>query len=297
MRRPIGVITCLGVRRIEALAADSGTLQAYLRAIAKFPRLAPEQERELGRRIRGLGDPDALNALVESNLRFVVFYAKRYRNLGVPFLDLIHEGNLGLIEAAKRFDPDRNSKFVTYGVWWIRQSIMHLLSDWSHVYTLPPKVGGAAARCGRLVAALQAQLEHVPTRQEIADELEISEEDVETLMRLQTDEVSLNHRVWIQGLGREDGVQLGETLPDRVDQIECGITREALALELAAALDELEPKERQIMRLRYGLHDGEMWTLQQIGTRLQVSRERIRQMEGRAMQKLRRRKNLRSYLN
>lgn len=285
------------VRRIETLAADSATLQVYLREIAKFPRLTIEEERDLGRRIRQLSDDEAVRTLVQSNLRFVVSYAKRYRHLGVPFLDLIHEGNLGLIEGAKRFDPERNVKFITYAVWWVRQAIMHLLSDSARAYSVPSKVSGAAARFGRQVAALAVQLEHVPSMQEIAEQLEISEEDAEAMMRLQLDDVSLNDRVRL-GDGEADGVELADTLAvDGVHEIEDDLTRDALVQELEFAMAELDPKERQVMRLRYGLHGGEAWTLQQIGDRLHLSRERIRQIESRAMQKLRRRKGLRSYLN
>ena len=285
------------MRRIEALAADSGSLHAYLRAIAKFPCLAPEQERELGRRIRQDGDDEALHRLVESNLRFVVSYAKRYRHLGVPFLDLIHEGNLGLIEAARRFDPGRNVKFITYGVWWIRQAVMHLVAESSHVYSLPPKVSGAAARFGRQVAALQAVLHHPPTSQEIAEGLEMSEQDAQRLMGLQAHDVSLNDRIWLHGVG-DEGQELADALEDtRVSRIDDDLTRDALVRELDVAMEELAPKERLVMRLRYGLVDGDPWTLQRIGSRLRVSRERIRQIEVRAMQKLRRRKNLRCYLN
>src|SRR5215204_4907637 len=124
-------------------AAEGGqadALQAYLRAIAKLPRLTPEEEQDLGRRIQRDNDQNALRRLVEGNLRFVVSYAKRYRGLGVSFLDLIHEGNLGLIEAARRFDPGRNVKFITYAVWWIRESMMHVLSDQTRAFSLPPKL-------------------------------------------------------------------------------------------------------------------------------------------------------------
>lgn len=285
------------MRRIETLAADAGTLQAYLRAIAKFPRLTAEDERALGRRIQHEGEAAALQSLVESNLRFVVSYAKRYRHLGVPFLDLIHEGNLGLIEAARRFDPERNVKFITYAVWWIRQSIMHLLSECSRAYSLPPKVSGAAARFGRQVAALQAELEHPPTTQEIVEGLEISEDDAQAMMALQSEDISLSQRVWMHGAHGE-GVELADTLTDHAaDPIDAELTRDALVQELESAMGDLDPKERQVMRLRYALHGGEPWTLQQIGDRLRLSRERIRQIEARAIQKLRRRKSLRSYLN
>src|SRR5205809_4797956 len=131
----------LRVRRRHAIMqSDAGTLAAYLREIAKLPRLSVEEERDLGARIHRHRDDAALMRLVECNLRFVVSCAKRYRHLGVPFLDLIHEGNLGLIEAARRFDPSRNVKFITYAVWWIRQAMMHALSDQTRAFSFPPKL-------------------------------------------------------------------------------------------------------------------------------------------------------------
>src|SRR5881628_1212151 len=131
----------LRVRRRHAIMqSDAGTLAAYLREIAELPRLSVEEERDLGARIHRHRDDAALMRLVECNLRFVVSCAKRYRHLGVPFLDLIHEGNLGLIEAARRFDPSRNVKFITYAVWWIRQSVMHALADQTRAFSFPPKL-------------------------------------------------------------------------------------------------------------------------------------------------------------
>lgn len=233
------------MRWIETLAADSATLHVYLREIAKFPRLTIEQERALGHRIRQRSDDEALKTLVEANLRFVVSYAKRYRDLGVPLLDLIHEGNLGLIEGARRFDPDRHVKVISCAVWWIRQSIMHLLAESSRASALQGKVAGAVARFGRDVSTLHGKLEHAPTMLEIDDES----------------------------------------------------TRDAIVQELESAMVDLDPKERQVMRLRYGLHGGDAWTLRQLGDRLRVSRGRIRQIESRALQKVRRHKTLRSHLN
>src|SRR5690349_18737951 len=138
------------------------SLKAYLRTIANLPRLTQQEEQDLARRIKR-GDEAALRGLVEGNLRFVVSYAKRYRGLGVPFLDLIHEGNLGLMEAARRFDPERNVKFITYAVWWIRQAIMHALSGQTRAFSLPQKLSGIAARFGRQVAELAEHLERSPT--------------------------------------------------------------------------------------------------------------------------------------
>jgi RNA polymerase sigma factor (sigma-70 family) len=127
-------------KRHAASDDDASALSAYLREIAKLPRLTPDQERELGQRIQVERDEAAITRLVEANLRFVVSYAKRYRGLGVSFLDLIHEGNLGLIEAAWRFDPSRNVKFITYAVWWVRESMMHVLADQTRAFSFPPKL-------------------------------------------------------------------------------------------------------------------------------------------------------------
>ncbi|MGE5814764.1 MAG: sigma-70 family RNA polymerase sigma factor, partial [Acidobacteriota bacterium] len=151
---------------------EDEALRAYLRQIARSPRLTPEAEQELGRRIKANPlDEDALRRLVEGNLRFVVHYAKRYRGYGVPFLDLIHEANLGLIEAARRFDPGRKVKFITYAVWWVRQAILHALSEQARVFSIPQKVSGAALKFRREVARLTESLDRVPSDQEIAEAL------------------------------------------------------------------------------------------------------------------------------
>jgi RNA polymerase primary sigma factor len=269
-------------------------LAAYLREISRLPRLSVEQERELGARIRQDRDAEAVGRLVECNLRFVVSYAKRYRGFGVGFLDLIHEGNLGLIEAARRFDPGRNVKFITYAVWWIRQSIMHALSDQARVFSLPAKLSGVAARFPRQVAALAASLDHAPTSREIADDLDITESAVAALLRISGEDVSLSDPVSRAGRGREFGETLAQ---DQVPPVEDEIVRQEDIDELAAALLELEGREQEVVRLRFGLEDDEPRTLQEIGTRLRLSRERVRQIEFRAKEKLRRSDRLRSHLN
>jgi RNA polymerase primary sigma factor len=289
------------VTRTLDAEAESDALQAYLRAIAKIPRLTAHEERELATRIKQHGDEDALRRLVEGNLRFVVSYAKRYRGLGVAFLDLIHEGNLGLIEAARRFDPDRNVKFITYAVWWIRQAITHALSLQTRAFSLPQKLSGTAARFGREVAELTEQLDRAPTPREIADDLEISEADVDALIRIGASDLSLNDRV-AGGRGDDDGVELGELLQQgTVPAVEEEMVQRAMIDRVRGALSELDPKEREVVELRFGLdRDGEMRTLQEIGDALHLSRERIRQIEARAKEKLRRSKRaneLRSYLN
>jgi RNA polymerase primary sigma factor len=245
-------------KRYDASNDDAGTLAAYLREIAKLPRLNADEERSLGQLIQNEQDEVALTRLVEANLRFVVSYAKRYRGLGVSFLDLIHEGNLGLIEAARRFDPARNVKFITYAVWWIREAMMHVLADQTRAFSFPPK----------LFSALHNRHE----------------------------DVSLNEP--IAGSG-QDGPsrQLADVLAQDAVPIEDEMIHQADLDELAEALRDLDGKEREVVRLRFGLEDDEPRTLQEIGDRLNLSRERVRQIESRAKEKLRRSAKLRSHLN
>ena len=287
------------MRKVGDAGSESEALQAYLRAIAKLPRLTAEDERELGHRIQHDADETALRRLVEGNLRFVVNYAKRYRGLGVSFLDLIHEGNLGLIEAARRFDPERNVKFITYAVWWIRQALTHALSVQTRAFSLPQKLSGAAARLTREVAELTDQLERAPTSSEIAADMGVSEQDVAALLQLGARDVSLSDRKG--GDGEEGGPELGDLLESPTPPLEDDLVRQSLIDRVRAALSELDEKEREVVSLRFGLdRDGEMRTLQEIGDRLHLSRERVRQIESRAKDKLRRSKRaneLRSYLN
>jgi RNA polymerase primary sigma factor len=287
------------MRREASEDAQADALQAYLRAISKLPRLTPAQEQELGRRIQRDQDQEALRRLVEGNLRFVVSYAKRYRGLGVSFLDLIHEGNLGLMEAARRFDPERNVKFITYAVWWIRQALTHALSTQTRAFSLPQKVSGAAARLTRGVAELTEQLERAPTSSEIAADAEMSEADVAALMQFGARDVSLSDRLGLAD--DESGPEIGDLIESPSAPIEDDLVRQSMVERVRAALSELDDKEREIVELRFGLdRDGEMRTLQEIGEALHLSRERIRQIEARAKEKLRRSKRaneLRSYLN
>jgi len=245
------------VSKRYAATDDASALAAYLRSISKLPRLTLDEERALGHRIRHDADQTAVTRLVEANLRFVVSFAKRYRGLGVSFLDLIHEGNLGLIEAARRFDPSRNVKFITYAVWWVREAMVHLLADQTRAFSFPPK----------LFAALHGS----------------------------TEDVSLSDPVT-----RADGQsrELADVLPqEQVPPVEDEMIHQSDLNELADALHDLDGKEFEVMRLRFGLGDDEPHTLQEIGDRLHLTRERVRQIESRAKDKLRRSAKLRSHLN
>ena len=281
-------------KRTDNAAAEAGTLHAYLRDISRLPRMTVDEERAAGARIQQ-GDEQALNRLVEANLRFVVSHAKRYRGLGVAFLDLIHEGNLGLIEAARRFDPSHNVKFISYAVWWIRQAIVHTLSDQGRIVSLPERLSGPAARLARHLSALSTELDRPPTMLELADDLDISESDAGALMQISGDDVSLSDRTGRADEGR--GREVGDLLPQKIEPpVEEALVHEAVLEQLKLAIkQELSENERNVMLMRFGLDDGDAKTLQDIGDRLvpPVSRERVRQIEARAKEKLRRSTRLR----
>jgi len=279
----------------EPRAATGDSLNAYIREISKFKQITPEEEKDLARLIQA-GDEAALNRMVEANLRFVVSYAKRYRGLGLAFLDLIHEGNLGLIEAAKRFDPERNVKFISYAVWWVRQAIFHSLSEHTRVFRLPQKMSGQVSRLSGVRSRLAAELERQPTTSELAVASHLKEQEVEALMRVAGDDLSLSSVV-----GDEGSLELGDTLEqDTVPAVEDELMKSSFVEQMQALLDGLDEKERDVLRLRFGLDGEEPRTLQEIGDGLKLTRERIRQIESRAKEKLRRNRlfqGLRGYLN
>lgn len=270
-------------------------LKKYLKEIAKLPRISVEEERDLGRRIRR-GDQKALKRLVEANLRFVVSFAKRYRGLGLSFLDLINEGNVGLIEAAKRFDPGKNVKFITYAVWWIRQSIIHALSDQSGPFRLPQKQANLLYRIGKTQAALMSELERRPSVEEIADAMSVNPDDVTTLLQVSDENLSLSAVI-----DEEHEFHLSDKLEqDVIPSADAVLLRGALRSQVRQALGELDEKERRVILLRFGLSGEEPKTLKEIGEVMSLSRERIRQIEAQALKKLNRSsrcQQLRSYLN
>jgi RNA polymerase primary sigma factor len=283
------------VSRDRDTSASADSLNAYIREISGFKPLKAEDEQALGRRIQA-GDEEALNQLVEANLRFVVSYAKRYRGLGLSFLDLINEGNLGLIEAARRFDPERGVKFISYAVWWIRQAIFHSLSEHTRVFRLPQKLSGQVSRIRSARDALATELQRAPTIEEVAKKADLAISVVEDLMMASGEDLSLSTLI-----GEDGNLELGDTLEqDTVPEVELELIRESFTEQMRSILSDLEPKEQHVLKLRFGLDGDEPRTLQEIGESLGLSRERIRQIESKAKEKIRRSREaqgLRGYLN
>jgi RNA polymerase primary sigma factor len=274
---------------------EGGSLRRYLQEIGRIKQLSPEEERELGLRVRQ-GDGDALRRLVEANLRFVVAYAKRFRHSRVPLLDLINEGNIGLIQAARKFDPDRKVKFITYAVWWIRQAILHALSEHGASFRLPQKQANILYRLERSKQALGRELERTPNEGELAEELGMEAEEVRLLLSSNQNILSLNEPV------DEDGeAEFGDLLEQYVvPGTDEEILRSSFEETLREALAQLTEKERQIIAMRFGLENDQPRTLREIGDELGISRERVRQIENQALAKLRRSSQARAlagYLN
>ena len=270
-------------------------MRLYLKEISKIPLLTVEEEKELGRRIQK-GDREAIKKLVESNLRFVIKISKKYRGFGLAFLDLINEGNLGLIEAAKRFDPDRNVRFTSYAVWWIRQAILHSLTNVGHPMRLPAKISNTLYRVGNVVAKKTTELRRKPSLQEIAKDVGVTSEELAAMMEVGGDAASLSQPMTPEGEMVLEDVLEQTTVPS----VEEEITRQFLREDLNEALELLDENEKKVLRFRFGLDDETPRTLKEIGDIMNLSRERIRQIEAKALDKLRRTRRARmlsSYLN
>ncbi|MCX8085104.1 MAG: RNA polymerase sigma factor RpoD/SigA [Calditerrivibrio sp.] len=277
---------------ISSLTDDS--LKDFINKIDKYKPLTREEEYQLGKRIQE-GDQEALNKLILSNIKFVVSMANRYKNTGVSLSDLINQGNLGLVEAAKRFDPDKGVKFISYAVWWIRQAMIQLLAEQSGTVKLPIKQASLLYKINEAIENLSKKYHREPTSEEISEYLGIPKENIENILMVSRNYLSFESPI----KDGEDRTFL-DLLESKAVKVEDEVINQTLKDTLYSLLQELDEREANILRMRYGLDGETPMTLEEVGNILNISRERVRQIEVRALNKLRKkavRKRLQDYLN
>lgn len=276
---------------------ESQSLDKYLQEIGRVDLLTGDDEIVLAQAIRrgGFEGSMALERLVKANLRFVVSVAKQYQNQGLSLGDLINEGNLGLIKAAKRFDETRGFKFISYAVWWIRQSILQALAEQSRIVRLPLNRVGALNKIGKKFSELEQQYEREPTAAELAEQLEMSIAEISETIKISGRHLSVD-APFVQG---EDN-RLLDILPnDQQPPPDSELMRESLRVEVQQVLNTLSEREAEVIRLYFGLDDQQALTLEEIGEKFNLTRERVRQIKEKAIRRLRhasRSKALRTYL-
>ena len=272
---------------VDAFADDS--VRLYLREIGKIPLLTPEEEAELADRIVK-GDKAAKDKMVESNMRLVVSIAKRYGGRGLDFLDLIQEGNTGLLRAVDKFDPAKGFKFSTYATWWVRQAITRAIADQARTIRIPVHMVETINKVLRTTRKLTTELNREPTNDEIAEELGMEPDKVDYVMRIKQDIASLDASVGREG-DDEDSV-LGDFVEDEErDSPEDSAANQILKEQLSEIIATLTDREQKIIRLRFGIGGGRPHTLEEVGAEFDVTRERIRQIEAKALSKLRKNKD------
>ena len=272
---------------------ESASLDKYLQEIGKEELISVEEEVELAQRIKK-GDQEALEKLTKANLRFVVSVAKQYQNQGLSLPDLINEGNLGLIKAAEKFDETRGFKFISYAVWWIRQSILQALAEQSRIVRLPLNQVGSLNKINKAFARFEQEHERTPSAEELANELELPTEKVTDTLRVAGRHISVD-APFADG---EDNSLLDVLVNTDSPNADRGLINESLATEVERALEILTERERDIIRYFFGIGCSEM-TLEEIGEKFDLTRERVRQIKEKAIRKLRqssRSKLLKSYL-
>lgn len=273
---------------------ESQSLDKYLQEIGKVELLTAEEEIDLARRIKK-NDQKALEKLTKANLRFVVSVAKQYQNQGLSLGDLINEGNLGLIKAAKRFDETRGFKFISYAVWWIRQSILQALAEQSRIVRLPLNRVGALNKIGKAFSTLEQEFEREPSASELAEELDMSLFEVADTLKISGRHLSMD-APFAQG---EDNRLLDVIQDERTPLPDNELMRESLSKEVERALNTLTEREAEVIRLYFGLGREHSLTLEEIGEKFQLTRERVRQIKEKAIRRLRhttRSRSLRAYL-
>jgi RNA polymerase primary sigma factor len=267
---------------LSGSAEEQGALDQYLREVSRHTLLTPAQEIELGHRARA-GDEDAVSALVRANLRFVISVSKKYQNRGVSLIDLIQEGNVGLVTAARKFDPDQGVKFISYAVWWIRQAILSALANQGRAVRVPLNRASDLARIFRERERLKQELRREPTLEEVADAAKLTPETVRNLQTLNAAEIRLDAPI-----GDSDDSQLVERfISEEAAEPEEDVEERLLAEHIERALDTLSPRDARVIRLYFGLEGGREHTLEEIGNMLGVTRERVRQLRDRALKRLR----------
>ncbi|HEX5520075.1 MAG TPA: RNA polymerase sigma factor RpoD/SigA [Longimicrobiaceae bacterium] len=265
-----------------AAAEDQSSLDQYLKEVSTHALLTPEQEVELGHRALA-GDEDAVQALVRANLRFVISVAKKYQNRGVSLSDLIQEGNVGLVTAARKFDPDQGVKFISYAVWWIRQAILSSLANQGRAVRVPLNRASDLAKIFRERERLKQELRRDPTAEEIGEATGLSPEIVESLQTLNAAEIRLDAPI-----GDSDDSQLMDRfINDAAIITEDEVEERLLSERIELALETLQPRDAKVLKLYFGLDGGREHTLEEIGDILGVTRERIRQLRDRALKRLR----------
>lgn len=258
-------------------------VRLYLREIAKVPLLTAEEEVELAKRVER-GDVDALQRFVRSNLRLVVSIAKRYLGRGMSLLDLVQEGNLGLMRAVEKYDWTRGYRFSTYATWWIRQAITRSISDQGRTIRLPVHVADSITKYRRTLSQLTQELGRPPMPEELAEAMSIQPEKVEQIIKAAQRTISLD-----TPLSSEDETNLGDIIADEVSRSPQQLAEEVLlARDVAEVLECLNARQRLVLQLRFGLGNGVPHTLAEVGSQLNISRERVRQLENEALRKLRR---------
>jgi RNA polymerase primary sigma factor len=273
---------------------ESQSLDKYFNEIGKVTLLTAEEEVELARKIKE-GDPEALEKLTKANLRFVVSVAKQYQNQGLSLGDLINEGNLGLIKAARRFDETRGFKFISYAVWWIRQAIMQALAEQSRIVRLPLNRVGALNKIGKAYSNLEQDFEREPSAEELAEELEMNVDDVSEAMSLSAKHLSMDAPFASNEENRLLDVLKNEDMPAP----DTTLMSESLKEEVERALSKLAAREAEVIKLYFGFENDEPLTLEEIGERFNLTRERVRQIKEKALRRLRnttRSKELKKYL-
>ena len=275
------------VDNVDAFADDS--VRLYLREIGKIPLLSLEEEAELAQKIVE-GDKKAKDKMVEANMRLVVSIAKRYSGRGLDFLDLIQEGNTGLLRAVDKFDPEKGFKFSTYATWWIRQAITRAIADQARTIRIPVHMVETINKVLRTTRKLTTELNHEPSTEEIAKELDMEVEKIEYVMRIKQDIASLDASVGRDG-DDEDSV-LGDFVEDeeRISPEDSAATQ-ILKEKLAEIISTLSEREQKIIKMRFGIGGERPHTLEEVGTEFSVTRERIRQIEAKALSKLRKHKD------